>query len=209
MKRYIVTSYIPGSDINSKCIKTLNFMAKKLKAKLIISETGANHKKDLGLFDFKHKHLQVTNGTLSMGSLLLSDIKVNVNKLDPLSGIETEVNNKGNILVAAPRHRFKSVARSLKHSSHPRGAWCTGTISKPYYKTTITGRKAQGLHQYGAILVETQGKNFQCYQLTFNGKGIHHLDKFYTTTKVSKSDICRAPAGALQISRVGTFSVIS
>ena len=154
MKKYIVSSYIPGSLVDEKVLKTLETFAKKNKTELIIPLTKPNHKSEDGLIDSRVVDY-VTIDEISLSKkLLVSSTAVNVNSLDPLSGMQAIACARGNLVVAAPRHRFMSVARSLKHNKHPRGIWCTGTVSQKHYKSSKAGDKVENIHTLGALYIE-------------------------------------------------------
>lgn len=117
-------------------------------------------------------------------NLVLSDMKLNPNLVDPISGLDSLVARMGNLILGFPRQRFKTVPRSLKHSKTPRGIWCTGTVSKPYYKDTKTGIRMSPYHQFGALLVMVEDcGSFHVRQLQANPDG-----SFYDLLNLYKPD---------------------
>lgn len=168
MKKYVITSYIPGSTTNKSCFNAIkNYMEVNKIDKLLTLPTKANYieeQEELPDEGFE----PAVGGFFLNKSLYVSDMLLNHNLLDPIRGLESISSEKGSLIVAAPRHRFKSVARSLKHSAMPRGIWCTGTISDPYYKDTSSGLKVRNYHTFGALVVTIQNnKIFHIRQLEF------------------------------------------
>lgn len=179
VKKYIISSYIPAAKTDRNALKTLQFMAKKLGAELKILPTKANYIDEQE--ELPSLFTPDQGGYYLNNNLYISDMLVNHNIIDPISGLESISSEKGSLIVPAPTHRFKSVARSLKHHSGPRGIWCTGSISKPYYKITKSGLRKKGYHKLGGILVEIKNNDiFSIRQLTYNRGSICDLNKQYT-----------------------------
>lgn len=185
-KRYIVTSVIPNAKIDKECFKTLQKIAAVKKAEIMVIETAPNFTTDLKVEEY-HLELEpikeylTTGGTKLSEKLMISTIPHNINVIDPLMGLETYMAKKGNIIIPFPRHCMKMVHRILKHHKAPRGAWCTATISEPYYKATKSGITAFEYHTKGGIFVEINADDtFQIRQLEWDGKGIYDLTSYYT-----------------------------
>lgn len=105
-------------------------------------------------------------------NLLIKNIGVNINSVDPILGLDSISAMSGSLIIGAPRHRFKTIPRSLKHTTTPSAIWCTGTISKPSYKATRSGIRMSQFHQYGALLVTVESdKIFHVRQLQSNADG--------------------------------------
>ena len=188
MKKYIISSYIPNADIDVDFYNSLVSMGEHVDAELIIANCKENYKGDLeSLLQYSlDEELAdvVQKGSLKLNNnLTLTDYRPSINVIDPLSGlaVDSAATAFGNMIVAFPRHRFKSIARSLKQSNMPRGVWCTGTVSEPYYKPTKSGQAMKGYHVKGALIVEVKDdKFFSIRQLQFDGKGFYDLDTYYT-----------------------------
>lgn len=180
MKKYIITSYIPGANTNTKALKTLRILAESKGAELRIIPTKANYVKQQ--YDIPDEFFPSEGDVYLNNNLYVSDMLTNNNLVDPISGLESISSEKGSLIVASSRHRFKSVARSLKHHAGPRGIWCTGSISKPAYKDTKSGLRVKGYHVTGALLVEIESKEiFHIRQLTYSekSKSICDMNKEY------------------------------
>lgn len=200
MKRYIVSSYIPNVDIDVDLYNALVVMSRKVDAEILIADCKGNYRNDEDTLlqyaiDEELKDVVIKGSFKFNSKLTLSDYRQSINVIDPISGmaVDADAAALGNMIVAFPRHRFKSVARSLKHSRSPRGVWCTGSISEPYYKNTKSGAAMKNYHVKGALIVEVlDNKMFNIRQLQWDGKGFYDLDTYYTATgskKVSDSMI--------------------
>lgn len=178
-RKFIITSYIPAAKTNKHALETLQFMADDIGAELKVFPTNANYVDDQE--ELPDLFLPEEAGYYLNKNLFISDMLVNVNLIDPITGLEAISSEKGSLIVPSPTHRFKSVARSLKHHAGPRGIWCTGSISEPYYKDTKSGLQKKGYHKLGALLVELKGNDiFSIRQLTYNNGSVCDLDKMYT-----------------------------
>lgn len=191
-KKYVVTSYIPNADLCYDFIYALQKCAEVEKAELLVGQCKDNYKSDLvspfelAIQEELGKHL-VTKFMRLNDKLCIHDFKESVNVIDPLSGIESDVADMGCLIVPFPRHRFKTVPRMLRESRAPRAAWCTGSISHPYYKNTKSGSRMSRYHVYGALMVEIEDDHFDIRQLTWDGEGFYDLDKYYTSKGVTKN----------------------
>jgi hypothetical protein len=193
IKKYIVTSYIPNADLCYDFIHTLQKCAAVEGAELLVGQSKANYRGDLET-PYEHmiqyelgKHLVKDFRKLN-DKIAIHDFHESINVIDPLSGVESDVADRGCLIIPFPRHRFKTVPRMLRESGAPRAAWCTGSISHPYYKPTKSGSRMSRYHVYGALMVEVvDDEHFNIRQLTWDGKGFYDLDKYYTKSGVSKN----------------------
>ena len=200
MKRYLLTSIIPGAMIDENCVQTLKRIAAATQAEMYMIETAPNFITDTKLDEYievlnEYKELLIIGGTKLSSKLMISPIPQNINVIDPLTGVDTFIAKKGNIIVPFPRHRMKMTHRMLKDHKAPRGAWCTGTVSEPYYKATKSGVTACEYHTKGGILVEiADDDTFRVRQLTWDGEGIYDMTSYYTPkstkTGIRASAVC-------------------
>lgn len=198
IKKYIVTSYIPNADLCYDFIYALQKCAQIEGADLLVGQCKANYLGDLNdpyelvLQEELGSHL-VTKFTKLNDKLAIHDFHESVNVIDPLAGIESDVADRGCLIIPFPRHRFKTVPRMLRESGAPRAAWCTGSISHPYYKNTKSGSRMSRYHVYGALMVEIIDNNhFNVRQLTWDGKGFYDLDRYYTKEGFTSGHIAAA-----------------
>ncbi len=197
-KKYIITSYIPNADICYEFVYALQKCAEIEDAELLIGQSKANYRGDsespyeLSIQQELGDHL-VTKFKRLNSKLAIHDFHESVNVIDPLAGIESDVADRGCLIVPFPRHRFKTVPRMLRESGAPRAAWCTGSISHKYYKDTKSGSRMSRYHVYGALMVEIIDDNhFSIRQLTWDGQGFYDLDKYYTESGVTKGNAAAA-----------------
>ena len=165
MRKFVISMELEGAKRHTKFFKTLKEYCKHNKAELI-------------LLNELTEELKLNN------NLTLCPIKLNHNNIDPISGLDGLATVKGNIIVGGPRHRFKTIPRSLKYQKTPTGIWMTGSISLPIgqYKDNKSGLSMRGFHKVGALVVEVQDDEiFHVRQLSCsNTKGrMYDLDKLY------------------------------
>lgn len=190
-KKYIITSYIPNSDIDYEFVYALQKCAELENAELLVGQSKPNYLRDLEeplelAIQAELGNRLVTNFKRLNSKLAIHDFHESVNVIDPLAGIESDVADRGCLIVPFPRHRFKTVPRMLRESGAPRAAWCTGSISHPSYKRTKSGSRMARYHIYGALMVEiSNDTHFNIRQLTWDGQGFYDLDKYYTKEGVT------------------------
>lgn len=173
MKKFIITSVIPGAPIHKVFSKAINNYAKENDADVLVFDTKANYKElerddhnvDIPLND----------------NITISSIKLNINLVDPLTGMESLAARHGSLIFPYPRQRFRTVPRSLKTNPTPLGMWCTGTISEPLYKDTKSGFRMREQHLKGALIVTIEDdKFFHIRQIQANDDGsFYDLNKLY------------------------------
>lgn len=115
---------------------------------------------------------------------LAADIHITPTNVSPVSGFETITGKKSTIL-AHPRIQMRMVA--TPKNEPPKMLHTTGSVSVPNYTNSKSGNKAKHHHQTGALLVETQGKNFWTRELLIDADGgFYDLDKYYTENGVTE-----------------------
>lgn len=199
MKTIILTSIIPAAKIEDKFLKSLNLYCKKHRAELNILELKDNYKGDsldeqYQSFKETYKSSFVNIDKVLNKNLNISVFKQSINIFDPLSGLERLVTyKKKSCIFGYPRQRAKMVPRMLKNSKTPLGMWCTGTISKPYYKETKAGELVKNYHTLGALVIEIENSEiFHIRQIQWDGTGFYDIKdgeiNYYTSEKISKID---------------------
>lgn len=190
MKKYVISSIIPGSTVNRDFFNVLSNYAKKNKAELLLLITRPNLLHEIDeIEDYLLPFIETGSRRINK-SLKISDYRPNINQLDPLTGLDSIAAQEGNLIIGFPRHRFKMVPRMLKYSETPRAIWCTGTVSYRHYKESLGGKKVKNYHKFGALTVTVvDNEHFHIRQLEFDGTGMQDLDKYYTKDKVVKKDI--------------------
>lgn len=198
IKKYIVSSYIPNADICYEFVYALQKCADIEGAQILIGQSKANYRGDLDnpyeLEIQKELGEHLVKEFMPLNSkVAIHDFHESINVIDPLSGIESDVADRGCLILPFPRHRFKTVPRMLRESGAPRAAWCTGSISHPYYKDTKSGSRMSRYHVYGALIVEIiDGEHFNVRQLTWDGKGFYDLNKYYTKSGITRGHFAAA-----------------
>jgi len=180
MKKYVITSYTQGSEVDEKALSVLESYCDINNAQLLIALCAPLDKKDAGLIHARIEQYILKKDKKFNNSLFFLDQRLNSTVLDPVSGFDSIANAKGSLILGSPRHRFKSVPRSLKHSSSPRDIWCTGSISNVEYKDNKAGLRANDLHKLGALVVMIENKDiFHIRQLSIEDGKMYDLCQYY------------------------------
>lgn len=188
---HIITSFLPAADVSYDFIDSLRVACTDMGAHFHIIENQANYLSDyehpltLALREEFDEYL-VKKDVKINSNLYISSHKMNVNLVDPISGMESQASRTSSFILGYPRQRSKLVPRMLRESTLPRAIWCTGTVSTPLYKYTKTGMRMAPFHIYGALKVELYDNDrFEVRQLRWDGKGFYDRKKYYTKTDVT------------------------
>lgn len=190
-KNYVITSYIPNTAIDAKFVRVLQKFAKDKDADFKLLRCKENYSKDFempleqAIWEEFREVLTTKSFKLSK-HLYVSDFRISINTIDPLSGMESFAAKHGCMILPFPRQRFKTVPRMLKESQTPRAIWCTGTISEAdSYKNNKSGTRMKDYHVKGALFVQVDEKTgrFEIRQLQFDGTGFYDLNEYFTEGK--------------------------
>ena len=193
IKKYVITSYIPNTEVNASFVRALNKFTEHKNATLQILQCKENYRLDneqpleLAIRE-EFGNTIITKPYNLSKHLHVSDFRISINTIDPLSGMESFAAKHGCMILPFPRHRFKVVPRMLKESKTPRAIWCSGTISEPTtYKNNKSGTRMKDYHEIGALYVEVDDKTgkFNIRQLQFDGIGFYDLDLYFTESKIT------------------------
>lgn len=192
IKNYVISSYIPNTSIDSKFVRVLNKFIKSTGSEFKLLRCKENYNKDFEMpleiaINQEFGEVIVNRAFNLSKHLHVSDFRISINTIDPLSGMESFAAKHGCMILPFPRHRFKTVPRMLKESETPRAIWCTGTISEAdSYKNNKSGLRMKDYHVKGALFVQINIKTgrFSIRQLQFDGESIYDLDKKYTESKI-------------------------
>jgi len=206
MAIYIVTCFIPGASFNKGFLSSLRSAADHYDAKLKFIPTKHNFKSDAEIYrDVLDEHginyEDLMKSDLYPNSKLrISAFPHNINTLDPTSGLDCIVDKKGSLIIGSPRHRTKLIPRSVEQqkNKNPRGIFCTGTVSDPYYKETKGGLRSENFHQYGALIISTKKNgNFVIRQLQPDDEGCFYIDMLKFSPEEKPIKIKSVPALSL------------
>jgi len=178
MKTYILTSYIPNSEIDTHFLKALRKYAEFTNATLRVPICKPNYVKDVDeelhieSLKFLGKNVLPQETLKFNDNLFITDYRESINVIDPLSGMESIASSLGSMIIPYPRHRFKTIPRMLREGHLPRALWCTGV------------RMARH-HKIGAIIIEVENDEiFHIRQITWNGRGFFDLQYYVTPSSV-------------------------
>lgn len=151
MKRYIITTAVPGCEPNAEFLAAIDVYKKKNKATLIIIEAGRMNKKDLideSLVPF------MLPGDIDLNSNIgISAFPVSPYKVDPITGFDRLSHNEHSTIYGSPKQRLKSVASP--GDALPRVLMTPGACTRAkYLSTSVRSLAAYKDHVIGAIIVE-------------------------------------------------------
>jgi hypothetical protein len=184
--KFIITSAVNGHDLDIEAYKSLKTLAKSQKALLLIipceDRTIIKAKYKGWFFDpILKDEIFVFNETPINDNILISSIRVNVNQVDPHTGIGRLTHKQGSFIFGSPKQNLQFFPTSNK--DFPRASMSTGVITKPKYQASNRRQYLSNKdHTVGAIFLQKDGKNLYHFtQLQSDSNGnIAHLGRLYT-----------------------------
>ncbi len=190
MKRYIITTKVPGQKLDEKFLASIKTYIKSNNAKLIVLNTecldkdtwNSKAESELGKFQREDKKIKLNN------NITIYNIKTDPKSADPTSGLDWLSNQIGSIIVPSPKQSLRSVPR--QETDLPRVLIGTGSITRVTNSLNKTKRRILSeYHQtVGAVIVEIENDSiFHFRHIQADKKGeFCDLFKKYTPTKVLK-----------------------
>lgn len=192
-KKFVITSAVNGNDLNNSFYDSLKNYCKLNKAQLLIipceDKTAVKNQYTKGWFfdsSLKNEAFVFTETNLNK-NISISSIRVNVNQVDPNSGIGRLTHKQGSFVFGSPKQSLQYYPTA--NESFPRASMSTGVVTNPKYdvhnRRTYLSNKD---HVLGALIVEIQDNNiyhFRQIQADYNGS-FADLGKLYSKNKVKK-----------------------
>lgn len=188
MKRYIITTKVPGQKLDIKFLASIKTYMKKNKAELIVLSTECLDKdtwdseaeRELSAYQVEKKRIGLND------NLIIYNIKTDPKAADPSSGLDWLSNQIGSIIIPSPKQSLRSVPR--QETELPRVLIGTGSVTRVTNSLNKTKRRILSeYHQtVGAVIVEVESRqiyHFRHVQADKNGE-FCDLFKKYTPTKV-------------------------
>lgn len=190
-KKYIITSAVPGADLNDKFYKSIQTYCKKNKAKLLIIPTLPMSRKDILDIDVPEECLVTKNLPLN-SKIRISNIHIRPTQIDPVSGLQRNSQTDGSFIFASPKQRLKFVPNS--NTKYPHALMTTGAITLPTnYKQDRAGQIAEMDHVNGALIVEIVDNNMYHFrQVQADDKDGSFIDlgvQYLSTGKMRKAEV--------------------
>lgn len=189
MKKYIITTAVPGAVPHKQFLKTLQNYCKRNNAKLLIIPSANIYKEDVihvTLVPYLHQFDKNLNENIK-----ISMMPINPESVDPVAGLERTVQIDSSVIFASPKQRLKSVA-SPRYDT-PRVVMTPGACTRPYNNPDrVVSRRsvlAQLDHVIGAIIVEIESNKMYHYrqvQADLSGRFIDLGVQYSPTGKVRK-----------------------
>jgi len=155
MKRYIITTVVPGAKPFTKFLEAIKTYTEFNRNSEIVFIPSIKIYQE----DVLHPIFQESPNLLQKDKNLNKNIKIsllpiNPEAIDPITGLERNTQLEGSVIYASPKQRMKSVASPK--SDLPRVVMTTGACTKPYYRDSKRGIMASSDHVNGAIIVEVE-----------------------------------------------------
>jgi len=187
MKRYVISSLIPGAELNYKFLDSIATYCKHNKAELLLIPTQALYSDDLidpninaygTIIESYQKNLNK--------NIYISLLPINPEQVDPVTGLDRLSKNHASVIYGSAKQRLKSVASP--NEDLPRIIMTPGAITLPYIRNTKRAKIAALDHVHGAIIVEIKSNkyyHFRQIQADKDGSFIDLAIK-YSGTKITK-----------------------
>lgn len=190
MKKYIITTKVPGQKLDVKFLASIKTYMKRNDAELIVLSTECLDKdiwdseaeNKLAKYNKEQKRIRLNR------NISIYNIKTDPKAADPSSGLDWLSNQVGSIIVPSPKQSLRSVPR--QETDLPRVLIGTGSVTRVTKSLNKTKRRILSeYHQtVGAVIVEVENDDifhFRHIQADKNGE-FCDLFKKYTPTKVFK-----------------------
>lgn len=179
---HFVTAAIAGAPMPKRFIKPLDSFLKVKKAKLnILGMRGIL--KDDETYDEtiveRYRHTMCAEYIYNT-NLFAIDMKLYPQQFNPLTSMDRIGSKSTSLIVAHPKQQM--AVAPVGENMNPHMLWSTGSITRPYYAQTRSGRFSSQEHVNGGLIVEVKNdKSFHVRQVQFNKDGtFSDLNKLYT-----------------------------
>lgn len=152
MKRYIISSIVPGATPNKAFIQALETYKKNNKNTEILLGPSQKVYKDDEIDPYFTKFKIISKDIKLNANIHISLMPINVEAIDPVMGLGRQTHTDGSAIFFSPKVRLKSVPSPNNGMS--RRIMTPGAVTNPYYKTSKRGLMAKKDHVSGAVIVE-------------------------------------------------------
>jgi hypothetical protein len=183
--RYLITTAVPGAEVDTKLLASFKNYCKLNKAKLLILQSTPVYKTDI--LDARLPEASIVLKDKQLNSKIrISTIPINPMAVDPVAGLQRQSQTDGSFIFASPKQRLKIVPNS--NIKLPHALMTTGAVTHAYYRNTRNGIIASEDHVKGGLIVETNGDTeYHFRQVQGDSEGCFiDLGVKYSPTKKSK-----------------------
>ena len=192
-RRFVVTTYIPGSKLDLPFLSSLKSYCYHNDAKLLILLSYVNKKDAVSQIPTQLKEETfVLHDLLLNDNLLISATKVKATNVNPLTGLSRLGKRQRSVVLASPKMMLKITPNGYKDIPH--ALMSTGTISQPNYQlnyfNNASATKSKADHQMSALtfFIENE-KTFHFRQLQRRVDGsVCDYGMTYAQQKVPKNE---------------------
>lgn len=184
VKRYVITTAVPGQKANRKFLSTiLNYCAKNSARLLILPSANIRKTDELDPI-ILDTGCVVTKDVVLNKNIRVCTMTINPESEDPIYGLDRLVHKLGSLVLASPKLRMKSIPSPK--TGIPKILMTPGAVTNPNKRLTRKGLIASKDHVNSAIVVEIKNSRiFHYRQLVSNSDGhFYDLCKKYTQNSV-------------------------
>lgn len=200
-KFFLITSVQNASRINTSFWNNLNAYAEYIDAEILvipyIYHNPSNNlvTKESGHMWFPKEvdgHLTLNRHDINENFSVLADVIISPTAIMPLTNLES-MTGEHSCCVGHPRIHAKSLP---VFGDRPKLMFTTGTLSRPNFTKTKIGKISEFHSTYGALIVESDGKEFYARQITAKDDGSfndlwYHVDNSTVTRNKSVQAIVK------------------
>ena len=170
MKKYIVSTVVPGAELDNNFLKAISNFCHKESAKALFIETAPLYKDDLS-DPMITAYGEVLENILQLNkNLAIVPLSISASQIDPITGLDRLFGIEHSAIVPSPKQRLKSIASPSM--SYPKVLMSPGAVTKPYYKVNKQKMLSEADHVMGAIVVEiVSDKNYHFRQVQASSDG--------------------------------------
>lgn len=192
MKKYIISSVVPGADLNHKFLKSIANFCHIENAEALFIPTKELYKDEFISEDIL-PYGQVIEKDINLNSnIAISTILISPDQVDPITGLDRVGHHESSVIYASPKQRLKSVASPS--TAYPRCLMTTGAVTMPYYKSTKQAQLAKLDHVMGAIVVEVESNKLYHFRQVQASPDGSFIDLGYRYTVAGKKEKVAAAA---------------
>jgi hypothetical protein len=162
MKRYIITTIVPGCEGHVGFLEAIKNYSKRMHAEVVFISTPTLFKKaeiDESILNYGNL---IGRDVLLNNNLSLSTLPISPDQPDPISGLGRIHGNERSVIYGSPKQRLKSIASPS--SNLPRVVMTPGTCCKPFKGTSKRSIVANLDLVIGAIVVEVTSSKLYHYR---------------------------------------------
>ena len=188
IKRFVITTVVPGAEIHEGFYKNIKAYCKDFDAELLVLLSLGHNRDSLIVPPILKNDVFIMSDTNLNSNVFILGLKNTAAKVDPITGLPRIGQRNGTFICASPKQRLKYIATGP--SKLPHALMSTGALTYPnYIKSTKLVEKsayvADNDHVMGAVILELDENemfHFRQVQCTKDGSFVD-LGTYYVGGK--------------------------